>query len=158
MILLDNISIDNPYVFRTKAEVVKILWTGLRQSIPSSTSCWKNTRLSQGATHCGICIPCLIRRIAIENHGTDSTAYARDPFKENFSALPPEDDARRNLADLAEFMLRFESSADQDILDEWPELYSPNINKREVIGMYRRAAKETRTVLGRYPSLASLLK
>lgn len=157
-ILLDNISIDNPYVFRTKAEVVKVLWTGLRQSIPSATSCWKNTRLPQGATHCGICVPCLVRRIAIESHGKDSTAYARNPFSEDFASLSPEDDARRNLADLAEFMFRFESSEDQEILDEWPELYSPNIDKRKVIGMYRRAAKETRTVFRRYPSLASLLR
>jgi 7-cyano-7-deazaguanine synthase in queuosine biosynthesis len=157
-VLLDGISIDNPYVFRTKAEVVKVLWTGLRQSIPFATSCWKNTRLPSETTHCGICVPCIIRRIAIECHGKDTTAYARDPFVEQFSSLPPEDDARRNLADLAEFMVRFETSEDQDILDEWPELYSPNIDKKKVLDMYKRAAKQTRTVLSRYPNLASLLK
>jgi hypothetical protein len=157
-VLFDGISIDNPYVFRTKAEVVKVLWTGLRQSIPSATSCWKNTRLPSETTHCGICVPCIIRRIAIECHGKDATAYARDPFVEQFSSLPPDDDARRNLADLAEFMVRFVTSEDQDILDEWPELYSPNIDKKKVMGMYKRAAKQTRTVLSRYPNLASLLK
>lgn len=152
------ITITNPYVNKTKSEVVKVLWDGLRDSIVHSTSCWKNTRLKAGATHCGICIPCMIRRIAIEFHGKDKTAYARDPFRENFALLAPDDDARRNLADLGEFVVRFETLSDQEIMDEWPELYSRNITASATIEMYRRAAKEARKVLSRYRSLKQLIR
>lgn len=103
-------------------------------------------------------MPCFIRRISIEIHGKDETAYARDFFNENFVQLPPEDDGRRNLADLAEFMFRFEISGEQELMDEWPELYSSNVDAKAAIGMYKRAARETRTVLSRYPALAPLLR
>ena len=69
--------------------------------------------------------PCFIRRIAIESLTTDTTKYHRDPWIENVSALPPDDDARRNLADLTELIKRFEVYDDETILSEWPELYSP---------------------------------
>ncbi len=129
-VLTSPMKITNPYVNRTKAEVVKVLWKGLRKAIPISTSCWKNTRLKPGITHCGSCVPCFIRKISIETHGKDETAYARDFFNEKFAQLPPEDDGRRNLADIAEFMLRFEISGEQELMDEWPELYSSNVDAK----------------------------
>jgi hypothetical protein len=103
-------------------------------------------------------VPCIIRRISIEIHGTDKTAYARDIFNEKFAQLPPQDDGRRNLADLAEFMRRFETSDVQTLMDEWPELYSANFDAKATINMYKRAVKETRAVFSQYPALAALLK
>jgi hypothetical protein len=75
------------------------------------------------ATHCGACIPCSIRRIAIETHGVDVTAYARDPWRENFSQMGPQDDERRDLADYAQFIVSILRSSEADLLTEWPELY-----------------------------------
>lgn len=152
-----NIKVTNPFVDMTKAEVIAPLIKKLPKAIPISTSCWRNTRLPASASHCGACIPCMIRRIAIECQAKDSTAYARDAFNEEISSLPEDDDARRNLVDLTEFTFQFEKLPDIEIMSNWPDLYSSNINAPSAIAMYRRAAKESRSVLAKYPKLKSLL-
>lgn len=151
------IRVVNPYVAKTKAEVIKPVWDRLPEAISASTSCWKNSRLAADATHCGACIPCYIRRIAIETYGADTTAYARDPWRENLSQMGPQDEARRNLADYAQFIVQISRSSEADLMAEWPELYSPNLDAHSTIRMYKRAADETRHVWGRYRTLAALL-
>jgi 7-cyano-7-deazaguanine synthase in queuosine biosynthesis len=152
-----NIHIANPYVHKTKAEVTKIVWDRLSAAIPVTISCWKTSRMSGAATHCGSCVPCIIRRIAIESHGTDPTTYERNLFTEPFANLEAADEGRRNLADFGEFVLRVERYTDGEMMEEWPELYSPEMVRSEVIGMYKRACREARTVLGRYPNLVPVL-
>jgi hypothetical protein len=151
------IRIVNPYVAKTKAEVIKPVWDTLPEAIAASTSCWKNSRLPARATHCGTCIPCYVRRIAIETYGSDTTAYARDPWRENLSQMGPQDEARRNLVDYAQFIVKISRSVEADLMVEWPELYSSNLDARSAIQMYKRAAHETRQVWGRYSSLTNLL-
>ena len=68
------------------------------------------------------------RRIAIESHLPDETAYVRDVFSENLEDMGPADEGRRNLADLAEFTLKFERMSETELFDEWPELFSQNID------------------------------
>lgn len=150
--------ISNPYVSLTKAEVVERVWVAMRDAVPVTSSCWRNARLPEGVTHCGECVPCMIRRVAIETHGDDPTSYVRDSFAENFSTMEAEDEARRNLADLCEFSHKFETMRDADLVDEWPELYSANIDQVAALNMYRRAAQQTRAVLSRYPGLAAALQ
>ena len=150
--------IINPYVHRTKAEVVQVICSSAPEAIPIANSCWRNTRLPARVSHCGECIPCFIRRIAIEYNVTpDPTRYNRDPWGENIVSLPPGDEARRNLADLTELVRRFERDDDEAILSEWPELYYEGINAAEVISMYRRFSTQARSVLGRYAGLGPLL-
>jgi 7-cyano-7-deazaguanine synthase in queuosine biosynthesis len=143
-----DISISNPYVFKTKREVIAPVIAKAPEAIAVSNSCWRSARLPSNASHCGECIPCFIRRIAVESYQPDPTAYARDVFKQNFGSLPPEDEGRRNLADLAEFTIKFETMSDAELLDEWPELFG--IDSARAIEMYRRAAADTRKVLTRY--------
>jgi 7-cyano-7-deazaguanine synthase in queuosine biosynthesis len=152
-----NFELLNPYVYRTKGEVIDGLWKTLRDSIPVASSCWRS-RLPQGKTHCGECIPCYVRRIAIETHGADTTAYARDIFSENIGSLPPTDDGRRNLVDLCEFVVRFKRESELELMSEWPELYSTNMDPAQVIRMYRRASDEAIAVLNRYSGVMPLLQ
>lgn len=156
--LVGNYIISNPYVSFTKAEVVERVWRTIRDAVPVSISCWRYARLPGGVTHCGECVPCMVRRVAIETHGADLTSYGRDAFAQNFSAMDPDDEARRNLAELCEFSRKFETMSDADLIDEWPELYSPNIDQVATIGMYRRAAQQTLAVLSKYPGLAPALR
>jgi 7-cyano-7-deazaguanine synthase in queuosine biosynthesis len=149
--------IQNPYVLKTKKEVIEPILKNAPETIPHSNSCWKSSRMTKGATHCGECIPCFIRRIAIESYRLDKTAYGRDVFKEKFGNLNPADEGRRNLADLAELTFKFEKMSDTELYDEWPELYSENIDAPATIAMYRRAAAETRLVLSKYPSSSQVL-
>ncbi len=157
-VLLAPIRIVNPYVEKTKKEVIEIVLQKLPSAIPISTSCWRNARLTGKARHCGECIPCYVRRIAIEALTKDPTKYARDPWTQKLAALDENDDGLRNLVDLIEFARRFESSADAELMSGFPELHSQNINAPGVIGMYRRFASEARKVLSKYPTLGTLLK
>jgi hypothetical protein len=143
-----DIVISNPYVFKTKREAIAPVVAKVPEAIAVSNSCWKSVRLPGNATHCGECIPCFIRRIAVESYMPDPTAYARDMFSQNFGSLAPDDEGRRNLADLAEFTIKFETMSDTELLDEWPELFA--VDSTQVTKMYRRAAAETRKVLTRY--------
>lgn len=151
-----GVKILNPYSYHTKAEVVRVVRERLPRAIPVAVSCWRTTYLPHGATHCGSCIPCYVRRIALEFEGADPTRYAADPWRERAEALPPEDDGRRNLADLAEFILRTERYSNDEMFSEWPELYSRNIDPARAIAMYKRFAAEARAVLGRYTAGALL--
>ena len=155
--LQTDLHIANPYVHKTKAEVTKVVWDRLLVAIPKTTSCWKTARMVGGATHCGACIPCIVRRIAIESHGMDSTSYERNLFTEPFASLGETDDGRRNLADLAEFVMRVENFSDVEFMTEWPDLYSAQIARADVIAMYRRACAEARKVLSKYSSLDPVL-
>lgn len=148
----------NPYVHLTKAEVVKKIINFSPDMLQVANSCWRSAHLGHGITHCGECIPCFIRRIAIEySISEDPTAYGRDCWREEISQLGPTDNGRRHIVDLAEFIVRIESLSSEDIRFEWPELYSSNINYTEVIAMYKRFSKEARIVLNRYSTLESLL-
>ena len=151
------LELQNPYVYKTKAEVISPILAGLPDSVPISTSCWKNARLKKPATHCGACIPCYVRRIAIETHSADPTAYERDVWSSAIGGLPEEDDGRRNFVDLAEFIRRFESMNSADLMAEFPDLYCDDFDPIKVIEMYRRFAAEARSVLTKYPTVASIL-
>jgi len=152
-----ELSIENPYVHRTKKEVIKPIVEFAPELIPTSNSCWKSARLPSNASHCGECLPCFIRRIAIESYQSDDTSYGRDLFAETLGTMPADDEGRRNIVDLGEFTLNFEMLDDVALYEEWPELYSVNIDAPEVISMYRRAAKEVRLLLSKYPIGAEVL-
>jgi hypothetical protein len=61
------------------------------------------------------------------------------------------------MADFTEFIVRIERLSNEEIMSEWPELYSHNLDAVQVIEMYRRFAAEARTALSRYPALSPLL-
>ncbi len=147
----------NPYVLRTKREVVDVVRRHLPEAIPAASSCWRNAHLPAGTTHCGACVPCYVRRIAVEHSGPDTTRYARDVWANDIAGLPPDDDGRRNFADLAEFIVRFETATNEELMSEFPDLLSENFDAHEVIEMYSRFAREARTVLARYPATAPFL-
>lgn len=148
----------NPYVYRTKSEVIEALCKSVPTSVPVANSCWKNSRLPAGATHCGECIPCYVRRIAIERHGPDQTAYARNVFSQDVPSLAATDEGRRNLVDLCEFVVRFNNESNIDLMSDWPELYSANLDAAQAIQMYKRASQEAVAVLSQYPGVAPLLQ
>lgn len=148
-----SLRIVNPYVDKTKAEVVRIVRARMADAIPLTESCWRNARLPAGKTHCGACVPCFIRRLAIEADGDpDPTSYARDVWALRPDQLDESDEGRRDICDLASFVHRFCTESDVDLEDGWPELgYQRNPDRPTVIAMYRRFAQEARIVLKRYP-------
>lgn len=74
-------SFCNPYRFKTKGEMLAECFnpTLLQQSLAETISCSSVTKarwIGQALGHCGYCVPCLIRRAAIERaFGSDPTPY-----------------------------------------------------------------------------------
>jgi 7-cyano-7-deazaguanine synthase in queuosine biosynthesis len=158
----DDLDLVNPFVHLTKGEIVALIPTVLHPKVKESTSCWRAARVPTEATHCGECIPCLCRRIALEKNGIKIPEYHRDLLIENVGRLEPNDIGKRNLIDLCEFVALFEGPSrlrsEQDVCYEFPELFERELNKTEVIAMYRRFAKEALAVLKPYKNLKPLLK
>lgn len=151
-----GLNIENPYLYRTKAEVVENVAKTMANAVPITNSCWKSARVSD---HCGICVPCLIRRIALETHGIEDTScWKRNLLAESLQDLPFSDDGKRNLSELAMFVAAFSSMSDAEIDTEYSDVLSQFFDRDEAVAMYRRFAVEALAVLGNYPNLAHLIQ
>ncbi len=152
------VQIENPYLYSTKAEVVSPLCTGHREVLGRSVSCWRSSRLTGGWRHCGECVPCLVRRIALEFNGVEDREWSRDLFTQDIAALPESDTGKRNYVELAEFVRNFGSTAtDADLAFRYPDLVSEYFDQCQATGMYRRFAAEAQSVLAKYPSAARII-
>lgn len=151
--LRHTIHIVNPYMYDTKAEVIAALAHNHKEAIPMSVSCWKSSRVNG---HCGGCIPCYVRRIAVEYYGIQIAEYERNIFEEDVRSLPSTDDGKRNLVDLAEFVQAFLSLSNAQLEDSYPELLSEFFDKGKATEMYRRFAKEAVQVWAKYPKICLL--
>lgn len=151
------LQVENPYLYRTKAEVVEKVVRLHKDAISYSVSCWRGSRLGKKYNHCGQCIPCLVRRIALEHNSLSLAEYERDLLVEDVASLPPTDDGKRNLAELAEFAYAFSTQTDGELTFNYIDLINEDIDPTAAIAMYRRFAAEASTVLGRYPNVDSLI-
>lgn len=156
--LLDHpIKIENPFLYRTKAEVVAPAVERHQPIIAGTVSCWKAARVSGQERHCGYCIPCLSRRIALETNGLELSEYKRDILREEISTLGPDDEGKRNLVELIEFVSVFACSYPQAELEiMYPELFNTEIDSALAIEMYRRFAAESLTIFDRYPLVKAI--
>jgi len=155
--LLDHqFKIVNPYVYQTKAEVVSTLAKDHAEVISQSVSCWRGSRVAT-SNHCGECIPCLVRRIALEVNGVRLQEYARDLLAEDISSLATDDEGKRNLVELIEFATAFDTFTGAALDVNYPDLFSSYFDKDAVTAMYRRFANEALTALTRYPGIRPLL-
>ena len=151
------IRIENPFLYTTKAEAIRPVIDRHPEMIGTTLSCWRTLRTPGGARHCGCCVPCLVRRIALEANGFAHERYQRDIFTEDVAGLPPDDDAKRNLIDLAEFVRALENSPSQAALETaFPDLVNPFIDSERAVAMYLRFAAEARLVFGKHPSIREL--
>lgn len=151
-----NITITNPFLYKTKAEVVKTLATKHQVAVVESVSCWRGSRVST-SNHCGECVPCLIRRIALEANGLKLAEYARDLLSEDVTVLKEDDEGKRNLVELAEFSLAFKSGSPTDLQYLYPALINLHFDMDAAIAMYKRFADEAFAVMNRYAGVKKLL-
>ena len=155
-VLEHHLTITNPYVYQTKAEVVRALTAQHPDAIPLSVSCWRGSRVTS-SHHCGDCVPCLVRRIALEANGVRIKEYARDLLSNDVSSLPTDDEGKRNLVDLIEFATTFHSLPPSQLEFFYPDVFSQYFDKDAVMNMYHRFSDEAFAVLRRYPSIHPLL-
>lgn len=153
-----NIEIQNPFLYMTKAEVVSHLFPKHQGILSKTVSCWKASRVSD-FNHCGICVPCLIRRIALEHNQCFVKEYAKDLLRTNISGLSPDDDGKRNLIELCEFISNFRKRLSLAEMERiYPELVSDNFDANQTIEMYQRFADEALQVFQNYPQIMALME
>lgn len=151
-----DLTIDNPYLYLTKGEVVEPLIPDHLAVIANSISCWKAAR--QAIPHCGECVPCLIRRVALERNGYRDQDYVRDILTENISALGEADEGKRNLVDLAEFALAWSTGSSREVLRaKYPDIVNIAIDEGQAAELYTRFGQEVLGVLRAYASVEAIL-
>ncbi len=156
---LPDLDIVNPFLYKTKAEVTSVLTKDLLNKIDSSVSCWMASHV-QGKNHCGRCIPCLTRRIAIEYNGLSLDEYQTDIFNTDLDKLDPSDDGKRNLIDFLEFLSKFKTydpNRKEEFMFEFPELYNDAIDEGKALEMYKNVAIQSFTVFNNYPRVMKYL-
>lgn len=78
--------VQNPYFFKTKGEMVKecVGQAVLKLGIPLTNSCGKAGRkqhwTNKKARACGVCVPCLLRRAALNVTALDDGVYGNEAF------------------------------------------------------------------------------
>ena len=84
------ISMETPFLWKTKSDVVDVLIaSGCGHLIPSSVSCSHTFKLETNATHCGECFQCIDRRIG---------AYGAQAEKHDHSGLYANDIIRKTIS------------------------------------------------------------
>ena len=149
--------IDNPFIWKTKIEVVNELRDKPEgEAIQRTLSCSKTRQMTKYRTHCGACVQCLQRRISTLGGGAGeddpAKAYAIDlllgPRQRGVDRAMAVDTVRsalefRRLSD-ASFATRFASEFAW-LTTCYPGL-EPSDVARRFIGMFRRHGEVVRTI------------
>lgn len=150
------VAVRNLLIDRTKPEVVELaVGLGYGDSIKDTVSCWSIGRSRQ---HCGICAPCIMRKISCETHGVDDAPYKDlvldDPLVSDTNAR-----AQDNLIHLCGFVRDFIDRDEFDLEIEYPEVFSGGrqLTPKAALDLHKRWAKQAEEVLRAHPISASLL-
>ncbi|MBI4935940.1 MAG: 7-cyano-7-deazaguanine synthase [Actinobacteria bacterium] len=150
MVLGSNITIRNTLLAMTKPEVVERgVQLGVGGPLAETVSCWSIGRTSR---HCGVCAPCLIRRISFEWCGTSDCVYDRDTFGD--PAVLDSESASDNLTHLIRLVEDLASKSDLDLQLDYPELLNGgrSLPLGQNIALHRRWADQALGVLSAYPN------
>jgi hypothetical protein len=121
-----DFAIDNPFIFKTKAEIVKLLCDlGAGALIGPSCSCSRTIFQPRVSQHCGICSQCIERRIAILAAGAEQYEEASDYVTDVFiGARNPGYDHQ-----IAAAYIRFSSDLAQMTEDQIGQRYSQQLKR-----------------------------
>jgi 7-cyano-7-deazaguanine synthase in queuosine biosynthesis len=153
-VLSRPVAVVNRLVHLTKPEVVgRAVALGHGGDMVQTVSCWQIGRTQR---HCGICAPCLLRRISCESHGVADVAYDHDVFDDH-SAIN-DDKARDNLTHFISLVEDLSELDDVTMEIDYPELINgaPAMTLRQTIDLHRRWAGEASAVLFSHPVPAGL--
>jgi hypothetical protein len=146
--------VENRLVNMTKPEVVgRAVALGHGADMLHTVSCWQIGRTSR---HCGICAPCLLRRVSCEHHGVTDIGYDADVFDDAKALDDPR--ARDNLAHFVSLIEDLGELSDIELEYEYPELLggAPAMSLGGAIALHRRWAGEAAGVLFSHPVPISL--
>lgn len=115
-----EIVVDNPFIWKTKAEVVEILDSPTdRPLIAQSISCSRTREVTKMHWHCGTCAQCLQRRIGTLGAGLEE-ADPREDYVIDFLTGARDDGEHRQMAvDMVRSALEFRRMSDLEYLHRY---------------------------------------
>lgn len=146
--------VENRLVAMTKPEVVgRAVALSQGPNMAKTVSCWQIGRTSR---HCGICAPCLLRRVSCESHDVPDVAYDVDIFDDDSALDDPR--ARDNITHFVSLIEDLNELTDVELEYEYPELLGagPAMTLTDAIGLHRRWAGEASAILFSHPVPAQL--
>ncbi|WP_324700980.1 Qat anti-phage system QueC-like protein QatC (plasmid) [Pantoea agglomerans] len=152
-----NARLDNPYAYKTKGEMALQCndRAFLRQHAGDTMSCsspqstrWDPTLNDQQSTHCGRCVPCLIRRASLFTaFGTDDTIYRIPNLRSRvLDSSRPEGEHVRAFQFALEKLMRSPGRARFDVHKPGPLSDYPN-RLDDYEGVYLRGMGEVERLL-----------
>lgn len=147
--VLDSpVRIQNNLVAETKPEVVNTAKKlGVDFGLKDTASCWTWQRHRE---HCGVCVPCLTRRISFELAGISEPPHAADPFDVAADVRKPF--AHDNMVHLCQVVQEIESLTDAAFELEHPEILDGGkmLAPAAARDLYRRWSRQATSVLSRH--------
>ncbi len=164
-----SIDIDNPFIWKTKAEIIsELAATSHAPLITISTSCTNSRIANRTYTHhCGACVQCLQRRISTLGGGAAELDEA-ECYEADFLTGPRKDGLDRVMAvESINLALDCADISDQHFVGRFAEplsrvLQSHTSTERDavskkLIGLYRRHGLTVRTILDEAARLSDVL-
>lgn len=154
-----NIQIVNPFVCQTKSELISSILLPMlsSQDIQRTVSC---SAPSYNCGHCGTCMSCLLRRIAMLENGLPKETHANDVLGNPSAFVGTQ--AYRTLVDLLTFAYRVLSTEKMCLAAEYPSLLDMiggGTSLPDVTLMLRKQAEETFCVVREhFPHAAALIE
>jgi 7-cyano-7-deazaguanine synthase in queuosine biosynthesis len=156
-------TVENPYIWKTKADVVKIITdAGCHDLIKHSMTCTHTWEMTNQHTHCGGCSQCIDRRFAIlaakanqhdpvEHYKVDVFTQSRDKGEDKIMAAAYLERANqvKNLTDVTQFI---SSYPDVGRVLKYLNYSSAGQAAQRVFDLYKRHANE---VMGALDDLLS---
>lgn len=146
-------TVENPYIWKTKADVVKIITdAGCHDLIKHSMTCTHTWEMTNQHTHCGGCSQCIDRRFAIlaakadqhdpvEHYKVDVFTQSRDKGEDKIMAAAYLERANqvKNLTDVTQFV---SSYPDVGRVLKYLDYSSAGQAAQRVFDLYKRHADE----------------
>ena len=157
LVLANDIVIDNPFVWMTKAEVIQVLRAPVDQPlIAQSISCSRTREVTSMHWHCGTCAQCLQRRIGTLGAGL-SEADPKEGYAVDFLTDPRDDGEDRVMAvDMVRSALEFRRLSDQGFLHRYAGEFSrlgtsvpgtaSNEAARKFLDLFKRHGETVRAI------------
>jgi 7-cyano-7-deazaguanine synthase in queuosine biosynthesis len=148
------ITVSNPFVDKTKGEVVTLLNSdGYKEQTKTTISCsevqalWRKGVKISKIRHCGICFPCIIRRVAMNYAGlSDQDARYADDIELPYTEIPNE--GRKLLFEMADFARQIDKCSNVDeALNEFPQFYIEGVDPAMLFDMAKRQVAQFKDFL-----------
>ncbi len=149
-----DVTVDNPLEHLTKAEAVRNLdEAGHGALIARTVSCWS----SRTPQHCGYCVPCVQRQIAVDTVGAADATYT-SRSADALPAGPTGAAAHDNLVHLKTLAQDVADADNAELVYQYPELLvaGSRVTGTDRIALYRRWSAEALAYFDAHPYSAAV--